>query len=398
MVEPNDGQCALKPLPDSVRHLALEGRDIYLVGTAHISKKSVREVRETIEAVRPEAVCVELCAGRYRMLQDPTAWKNMDIVEVIRTGKASLLLTQLIMASFYRQIGEQLGVQPGAEMLAAAQTAKDIGAELFLADRDIQVTLKRVWAGLGLRQKARLVTQLLTGLLFAAKIDEETIDNLQKQDQVQDVMDAFAGMFPEVKKILIDERDVYLSQKIREVKYGKIVAVVGAGHVAGILREIHRETPLDPISTVPPRSLSRKILPWAIPIAIMALLVYGFIRGGTQHSIESLLIWVLVNGILAALGAAIALGHPLTILSAFVAAPITSLNPFIAAGWVSGLVQAFIHRPKVADLENLPQAISSFKGFWKNPVSRILLVVAFSNIGSSLGTFISGGWIASRVL
>jgi pheromone shutdown protein TraB len=176
------------------------------------------------------------------------------------------------------------------------------------------------------------------------------------------------------------------------------VAVVGAGHTPGITRHIHEEQDLGPLTELPPPSRTLQVLKWAVPVAVIALLVTGFVKGGAAHSAESLLIWLLVNGTLSAIGAAAALAHPLTILVAFLAAPITSLSPMIAAGFVAGIVQAWIRTPTVADIERLPADLGSAKGFWINPLSRILLVAAMANIGSSIGTLISGGWIAARVL
>jgi pheromone shutdown-related protein TraB len=207
-----------------------------------------------------------------------------------------------------------------------------------------------------------------------------------------------AREFPGVKGTLIDERDIYLSQKIRNAEGQTIVAVLGAGHVPGILKAIGEDIPLGPLEQQPTPSFWPQVLKWGIPAAIVGLIAYGFFKDGAQHSLESMTIWVLVNGTFSALGALIALAHPLTILTAFVAAPLTSLNPMIAAGWVSGLVQAIIKKPTVEDLENLPEAITTVKGFWTNPVSRILLVVVLSNLGSTLGTIIGGGWIAGRSL
>ncbi|MBW2554740.1 MAG: TraB family protein, partial [Deltaproteobacteria bacterium] len=228
-------------------------------------------------------------------------------------------------------------------------------------------------------------------------IDESLIEKIKEQDQLETIMETFSKSFPEVKKRLIDERDIYLAQKIRSAPGTTVVAVVGAGHVPGIQQHIHKNEPIAPLVEVPPKSILPAILKWAIPALIITLLVAGFFKGGRQHSVESIYIWILVNGILSAVGAAIALAHPLTILATFVAAPITSLNPTIAAGWVSGLVQTWVKKPTVSDLEDLPNAISSVKGFWMNPVSKILLVVVLANLGSSLGTFISGSWIAARL-
>ena len=215
------------------------------------------------------------------------------------------------------------------------------------------------------------------------------VEDIKQKDQLETILAAFTRSFPEVKKRLIDERDIYLAQKIRNAPGTTIVAVVGAGHVPGIKQHIHGHMALEPLIEIPPKSVIPAILKWAIPVLIAALLVAGFFKGGTQHGIESIYIWILVNGVLAALGAAIALAHPLTILASFIGAPLTSLNPMIAAGWVSGLVEAFSRKPKVKDLERLSEDILSAKGFWRNKITRILLVVVFTNIGSSIGTFVA---------
>ncbi len=385
-------------LPESVRYISLDGRDIYLVGTAHISKQSVEDVRTTIELVKPETICVELCEPRYNAMKNQDEWKKMDIFKVIKEGKATFLLAQLIMSSFYKRIGDQLGVKPGAEMAEGIRLAEETGANLVLADRDVQITLKRTWGHLNFWNKIKMMTQIMASLFVSEEIDEEMIDEMKKQDQIGDVLETFAKAFPSVKATLIDERDIYLAQKIKDCQGQTVVAAVGAGHVPGMVEQIKENHTLEEIEKIPEPSLWPKLLKWGIPLVIVAIVVYGFFHSGAQHSLENIGIWILVNGILSALGAAIALGHPITVISAFLAAPITSLNPMVAAGWVSGLVQAWVKKPRVEDFEELPKAIASIKGFWTNPVSRVLLVVALSNVGSSLGTFISGGWIAARSL
>jgi pheromone shutdown-related protein TraB len=383
-------------LPASVQALRVDGKEVYLVGTAHVSLESVEDVRQTIEAVSPDTVCVELCESRYKAIVQREAWKQMDIFKVIKERKALLLLAQLIMSSFYRRLGEQLGVQPGAEMIEGIRQAEAHHAGLVLADRDVQVTLKRVWGHLNLWNKLKMMAHLLGSLFITEKVDEDMIEKMKQGDQLENVLKEFAETFPEVKRRLLDERDIFLAQKIRKAPGEKVVAVVGAAHVPGIQAHIQGDEPLEPLLEVPPPSMVPALLKWGIPLLIVALFVIGFFRGGKAESIQSIYIWFLVNGVLSAAGAAAAFAHPLTILSAFVGAPITSLNPMIAAGWVAGLVQAWVKKPTVTDLENLPQAISSVKGFWMNPVSRILLVVVLANLGSAVGTFIAGGWIAVR--
>lgn len=387
----------LQNLPSSVRRIELGGREIFLVGTAHVSKESVADVRNAIELLKPDTVCVELDQGRYENITDLSRWKKTNISEVIRKGKAMLLLSSLIMSSFQRRIGKKLGVMPGAELLEAVKVSEEVGAEVVLVDRDIQITLKRTWAHLGLADKFKMAMQLSAALFVTEEIDEKTVEELKQEEKLSDALQMLADEFPIMKGTLIDERDRFMAQKIRTAPGERVVAVVGAGHVPGLQREMEREQELAPLEQVPAASPVGKILKWGIPAAVIALFVYGFLSGGAEESIDSVYIWFFVNGTLSALGAAVALGHPLTVLSAFLAAPLTSLNPMIAAGWVSGLVQAFVKKPQVQDLEDLPEAITTVKGFWMNPVSRILLVVVLSNLGSVVGTFVAGSWIAARV-
>jgi pheromone shutdown-related protein TraB len=383
-------------LPERVAHVRVDDKDVYLVGTAHLSKDSVEDVRTTVEQVRPDAICVELCKARHQAMTQADNWRKMDIFKVLRQKKAVFLLAQLIMSSFYRRLGEKLGVQPGAEMIEGIRQAQATGARLVLADRDIEITLKRVWGYLSLWSKLKLAMQLLTGIVTRdEEIDSAMIEQLKKQDQLEAVMAEFAQKFPAIKKRLIDERDTYLAEKIRTTEGKTVVAVVGAGHVDGIRAQIHHEHSLDELTQLPRKALWPVFLKWGVPVIILGLIAYSFTRGSTT-GIGNIYIWVLVNGTLSAAGAALAMAHPLTILSAFVAAPLTSLNPLLAAGWVAGIVQALVKKPKVSDLEDLPDAISTWKGFWTNPVTRILLVVALANLGSVFGTWIGGIWIGVR--
>ncbi|MDX1384463.1 MAG: TraB/GumN family protein [Thermoanaerobaculia bacterium] len=385
-------------LPETVHELDVDGRRIYLVGTAHVSHRSVDDVRTTLEAIAPDSVCVELCPSRYESLTNPDSWRKLNVLEVLKAGKAPLLLSSLIMASFQRRIADRLGIVPGAEMLAGIEGAEAGGAELVLADRAIETTLRRTGARLGFWTKIKIFSQLLAGLFVGEDIDEAEIEKLKEEARLSDALQALAQEFPAAKETLIDERDRFLAQRIREAPGETVVAVVGAGHIAGIKHHIGADADIAELDEVPPPSLVPRILKWAIPAAIVALLAFGFVTGGAERSRESLLLWVLINGGLSALGSALALGHPLTVVSAFVAAPLTSLNPFLAAGWVAGLVQAWIKNPTVEDLEGLPEAITSVGGFWRNAVTRVLLVVVLANLGSTLGTFIAGTLIAARTL
>ncbi|MDD3441088.1 MAG: TraB/GumN family protein [Kiritimatiellae bacterium] len=389
-------QEAALSLPSSATTVELEGKLIHIVGTAHVSAKSVQDVRDTVAAVRPDTIAIELCEPRYQGMVKKSAWRETNLFRVVKEGKATFLLAQLAMQSFYRRLGKQLEVEPGAEMMAGAACAEETGARLELIDRRIDITLKRVWRHLGFWQRIKLFGTMAGALFSSGEIGGEDIEALKQQDQLEAMMGEMGKAFPEIKKRLIDERDVYLAQKLRSAPGRRIVAVVGAGHVPGMLRSIREEVSLAELETLPPPSRWSKIWPWLIPAAVVALIAWGFWRGGMERGVDSIAIWIGVNGVLSALGAALVLAHPLAVLAAFVAAPITSLNPTIAAGWVAGLVQAWVRPPAVGDFEALPEAMETLKGFFLNPVVRILLVVVFANLGSSLGTFVAIPWIASR--
>lgn len=385
-------------LPESVRVITLEGKTVYLVGTAHVSKDSVLDVRRTIDIVNPDSICVELCRSRYRNMTSTEDWKQMDLFRVVREKRSSLLLAQLLMSGFYKKIGSKLGVKPGAEMLEGVELARRNGIPLIPADRDIQVTLKRVWGHLGFWTKLKLIAEMLAGVMFSGEIDEELIEKIKERDQLESLMEEFSDKIPGVRERLIDERDTYLAQKVREAPGETVVAVVGAGHCRGIESKIHSDHDLRPLLEIPRKTMAPKVVAWGIPIVIVAMIASSFFRNGIEHSFESIWIWIAVNGAFSALGAALAMGHPITVVTAFIAAPITSLNPTIAAGWFAGLVQAVVRKPKVADIENLGSALTSFREFWTNPVIRILLVVVMANLGSTLGTFIGGVWIFNRTI
>jgi pheromone shutdown-related protein TraB len=266
-----------------------------------------------------------------------------------------------------------------------------------LADRDIQITFKRIWGNLGFWNKSKLLAHMVTAVFETKQLDKATVEQLKNQDEMETIMAEFSEKFPQIKHRLIDERDVYLAQKIRSAEGQKIVAVVGAGHVEGISRQIREDHALDDLEQLPPKSIVPTLLAWGLPLLLVALMVYGFVKGDPRAA-SNVWIWVLATGGLSAIGAAVAMGHPLAVLSAFVAAPFTALHPLIAAGWVSGLVQAWVRRPTVDDFEDLPNSISSLRGFWTNPVSKVLLVTALTNLGGTLGFALAVGWIGARAL
>jgi pheromone shutdown-related protein TraB len=372
-----------------IHRLKFEDKDILLLGTAHVSKESTLLVTAVIEEVKPETVCVELCPSRYQTIRQKETWQDMDIIKVIKEKKAFLLLSNLLLASFQKRIAKKFDVKPGEEMIKAIETGEAMGAEIHLADRDIRITLSRTWRTMRLWDKFKLLFQIILSLGEIEEIDEEDIERMKQEDVLETLLAEVGKSIPALRDILIDERDQYLAYKIRTAPGKKIVAVVGAGHVPGIKKYWSDDIDLDPLEQIPPKGKLSRILKWIIPLAIVALFILGFYHGGSAAGTHMIVWWVMANGILAGLGALIALAHPLTILSSVLAAPLTSLNPMIAAGWVSGLVEAFTRKPKVRDFENLPEDILSIKGFWKNNITRILLVVVFTNIGSAIGTFVA---------
>jgi pheromone shutdown-related protein TraB len=375
--------------PNLTHSLNFEGKEFILVGTAHVSKESVRLVQTVVEAEKPDTVCVELCQSRYQALQQKDRWQDTDIVKVVKEKKAFLLLSNLLLASFQKRIAKQFDIKPGEEMIAEIKTAEAVGAQIHLADRDIRTTLSRTWRIMGFWSKMKLMFHLMMSLGQLDEIKEEDIEKMKQQDVLETLLSEVGKSLPALKTILIDERDQYLVEKIRTAPGNKVVAIVGAGHIPGIKKYWQAEIDTRALEQLPPKSKTVNILKWLIPAVIVGLFGAGFFYGGAKAGTDMIAYWILANGLLAGVGAIIALAHPATILSSILAAPLTSLNPMIAAGWVSGLVEAFSRKPKVKDLESLPDDILSVRGFWKNNVTRILLVVVFTNLGSSLGTFVA---------
>jgi len=372
-----------------IHRLSFENKEIILLGTAHVSKESAQLVKDVIEEEKPDTVCVELCESRYQAIRQKEMWQDTDIVKVIREKKSFLLLANLLLASFQKRIAKKLNIKPGQEMIQAIESGEAVGAKIHLADRDIRITLSRTWRTMGLWSKLKLFFQLILSIGEVDEISEEDIEKIKQKDVLETLLADVGKSLPVVKDILIDERDRYLAYKIRTAPGNKIVAVVGAGHVPGIKKYWNADVDIKTLDHLPPKGKTFGILKWIIPAAILVLLFSGFFYGGANTGKDMIKWWILANGLLAGLGALIAFAHPFTILSSVLAAPLTSLNPMIAAGWVSGLVEAFSRKPKVKDIENLPEDILSIRGFWKNKVTRILLVVVFTNLGSALGTFVA---------
>lgn len=374
---------------ENIHRLHFEDKEIILIGTAHVSQESAELVQEVIEAEKPDTVCLELCRSRYDSLTQKTRWQETDLLKAIREKKAFLLLSNLMLASFQRRLGQKLGIRPGEEILRAIQAAEKVGATLYMADRDIRTTLSRTWRLMRIWTKIKLLAQLIGSMWEMEEITQEQIEEMKKGDVLDTLLSEIGATLPELRRIVIDERDQYLAFKIRTAPGKKIVAAAGAGHVPGIKKYWSEPVDMEALDRLPPKGVILGTLKWVIPAGIIGLFVAGFFGSGTAAAEHMVTWWILANALLAALGAAAAFGHPFTILSAGAAAPLTSLNPMVAAGWVAGLVETILTRPKVRDFEDLLDDISSFKGFWRNKITRILLVVVFTNVGSSLGTFVA---------
>lgn len=374
---------------NDVHRLEYNGKEIIILGTAHVSQKSVDLVRDTIEEEKPDTVCVELCDSRFQALTQKQKWQDTNLLKVIKEKKAPLLLAQFLLASIQRKIGKKLGIKPGEEMAQAIKSAEMAGSKIHLADRDIRTTLARAWKSITFWEKMKLMAQFVASSFGADEISEEEVEELKNKDMLETLLAEIGESQPRLKKRLIDERDEYLTEKIRTAPGEKIVAVVGAGHVPGIKAGWNNDIDMAELEKMPPKGKTGPVLKWGIPIAIVALIVAGFYMAGAEEGKDMIIFWIVANMVLAGTGALIALAHPITIIAAAVASPITSLNPMIAAGWVAGVVQIFISKPKVRDFESLPDDITSIKGFWQNKITKILLVVVLTNLGSSSGAFVS---------
>lgn len=382
---------AVHPGPDSqdIHHLRAQDRDVILVGTAHLSRASTDLVERVIREERPDTVCVELCASRFESLTQRKSWEERDLFKVIREKKVLLLFANLLMAHFQKRIGLKLGIRPGEEILKAIQAAEAQGSGIHLADRNIRVTLSRLWRLMGFRARFKLLYQFIASVSEAEDITEAQIEEMKQKDVLESMLMEIGRSLPAVRQVLINERDQYLAHMIRTAPGKKIVAVVGAGHVPGIENWWEKEIDVEALDRLPPKSRLGGVLKWGLPALVVALFVLGFYTSGSATGAQMITWWIAVTATLSGLGAAAAFGHPLTILSAALSAPLTTLHPLIAAGWVSGLVEAVLRKPKVKDFEAILEDISSLKGFWRNKITRILLVVILTNLGASAGTFVA---------
>lgn len=382
-------------MTENITRLAFGGRVYIILGTAHVSQESVDQVRQAIEAEEPDRICVEIDAARQKSLTEKNNWQNLDIYRVLKERRGFLLLGNLVLSSFQRRIGADLGVTPGAEMLAALEVAQEKEIPFSLVDRQIHTTLRRAWSRAGFWGKNKMLAALLGSVFSREKLSSEEIEKLKAQGELDNMMGELADYLPAAKSVLIDERDQYIAGKVFEAEGNRLLVVVGAGHAPGIvewLEKLHageQGPDLEELDTVPTPGRIRRIIPWLIPAVVAGLIAWGFFRSGWDGGFQMLFRWFVVNGVLSGLGAIIALAHPVTIVASILGAPFTSMNPTIGVGFVAGALEAVLRKPRVVDFENLQTDITTLRGFYRNRFTRILLVFFFTSLGSSIGTFVA---------
>lgn len=352
-----------------------------------------------IDAEKPDRVCIELDQRRYEALSQEQSFEGLDVKEVIRRKQLSTLLLNLILISYQKQLGVQLGVLPGAELLEAARIAERNGIPVELCDRDVRITLRRAWNAMSLWNKLQLVPALVVSLFDRPELSEDDLRELRQKDVASQLIDEIGAEFPVLKTVLIDERDTYLAQRIRDSAGERIVAVVGAGHLSGIRRALERErdAELGALEEIPVGPKVWKWIGWGIPAIVLGSIAFIGWQKGAEAAGDNALFWVLANGIPSMLGAVIALAHPGTVVTAFVAAPITSLTPVIGAGYVAAFAQTYFTPPLVRELHSVSEDLTSLRRWWTNRFLRIFLVFLLTTLGSIIGTAVGGAEIVSNL-
>jgi pheromone shutdown-related protein TraB len=375
---------------EPIRRTRLGDCDVVILGTAHISQASVESVEALIDQEKPDTVCVELCNSRMRSIKDPEYWKKLDIFTVFKERKMYLLLSSLILSSFQKKLGFGK-MKPGDEMRKAIEISERDNLKLIPVDREIQTTLKRAWGNVGFFSKSYLISALVASLLVKEEVTEEKIEAMKTDDALKEIFSQLPGRFDQVKRIIIDERDEYLAEKIRRSAMDgskKVVAVVGAGHLEGIMKYIGDSKDLVPLELMPVSTWKDKLSIFVLPVILVGMAALTFYTSGMQATVELVTSWFIVKSSLSALGALIALAHPLSILLAALAAPFGNFNPIIKPGWLAALSESYLRKPLVEDFERIAEDSEHFTGYWKNRVIRIFLVLLLPQIGSSIGTFI----------
>jgi pheromone shutdown-related protein TraB len=386
----NETKIAQNKYTEDVQIVEKDGRTFIIVGTAHISRQSADLVKEVITNEKPDTVCIELDEKRYKALSEKSRWEKLDLKTIIREKQLSTLLMNLVLASYQKKLGEKLGITPGTELLEAANTAKEFNLPIELCDREVRITLRRSWHSMSLWQKIKFLTSGVAGLFEKQELTEERLTELKSKDVLSEMMEELGKAMPVLKRVLIDERDSFLAEKMKRAKGNKIVSVVGAGHVNGIINYLKNDNEVDlsEIEQIPKPAPVAKIIGWGIPLIIVASIIYIGYNKGLAEAGDNAIFWILANGIPSAIGAAIALAHPLTIITSFFAAPITSLSPLIGAGYVAAFIQVYFQPPVVKEIQN---ALSDFNHpvmWWKNKLLKVFLVFILASLGSVIGTYV----------
>lgn len=399
MTETDQENIVEREYPADVEIVPVNGREFILIGTAHISQESTELVRTVIEQEHPDVVCVELDEQRLKTLSEKRKWENLDLRQIIRQRQLPTLLVNLLLASYQKRLGQQLGVAPGTELLEATKVAQELDIPLVLVDRDVRITLRRAWNSMSFWEKMKLLGSGFVGAVESEEISEEMLSEIRQSDVLTELMNELGEFMPVLKGVLIDERDTYIAQKTRAASGEKVVAVVGAGHVNGIKQALieDRQDDLAAIEQVPPPSPVGKIIGWGIPAIIIGAIVYIGITQGASAAGDNLLYWFLINGIPSAIGALLAFAHPLTVAVSFLGAPLTSLTPVIGAGYVAAFVQAYFVPPVVREFQAVGDDVSQWRKWWQNKLLRVLLVFILTSLGSIVGTYLGAAEIISNL-
>ncbi len=384
--------------------IVLGGTTVRLLGTAHVSRASAEAVAREIDSGDYDEIAIELCVNRHRGIVDPDTLERMDLFEVIRSGKVPMITAMLAMAAFQQRIAEQFGIEPGAEMRAAIEGARAHSLKLHLIDRDIGTTLRRIYRNVPWYKRMYLFSGLFASIIVDDEIPESEIEALKEGDLLESTFAQFADSAPQIYQPLIDERDEYMAAHLLNIAEGgakRVLAVVGAGHLQGIRRYLQegiavRATRLRELETVPAGSRWVKHIPTLLVLLFVVGFVIGFMRS-PELGWSLVLQWIFITGGLSALGTLIAGGHVLTIISAFLGAPLTTLHPAIGIGMVTAPVEAWIRKPTVADFKKLRKDTQSVSGWRHNRVARTFLVFFLSSLGAASGTYIAGFRIIHRL-
>ena len=383
-------------MKDQLIRIDYQGKEIILIPTAHVSQESVNLVRETIKEENPDSICIELDDQRYKNLKNPEAWKNTNIIDIIKEKKVTLLIANLILSSYQKNIAKKLKTKPGQEMMEGIKASEEMGINLVLADRSIQTTFMRIWRKMGFFEKIKLCFSLMS-IDDEEDVSEEDLQRLIERDNLELAIEDMGKDYPQIAATLLHERDKFLAYKIKNAPGKKVVAILGAAHTPGVEEEVFKGQDIEELNKIPPKSLIGKLLPWIIPALIVILIVLGF-KQSMNTGISQIKSWFIFNSVLAAVFTALCLPHPLSVLTAFVAAPFTSINPVLACGWFAGLVEASLKKPTVEDVNNIPDDIFNLKSWIHNKFLKALLVVILANLGSSIGTIIAGSKIIQSII